>query len=448
VQRLLGENKGWRANERVEHPILTPSGKTKFISEHIFVIRKNARNMLVSIVTDITDLKSAEHERMLMDQYLQQAQRLDSLGVLAGGIAHDFNNILTGIFGFMDLAMTEIREEGALEYLSQAMGSMERARDLTHQLLTFSKGGAPIKKVVRMGPLVEEMCRFASSGSNVKCTVSVPPDLWPCFADRNQIGQVIQNLMINAIQAMPMGGTIEVLAANVSPQDGIQPGLGQEGNYVRISIKDQGIGIPEEMLPRVFDPFFTTKTKGHGLGLAISHSIISRHNGTLSVRSELGKGATFEIYLPACDGACMENDETVELSHRGTGRILVMDDEESVRNLVSRMLESFGYSVVSTENGREALASFVQETRDNGRFAAVILDLTVPGDLGGKGVAEEIRKLDRELPLFVASGYADDPVMANPEQYGITASLRKPFTRAELIEMLERHVSGGHTIFR
>jgi PAS domain S-box-containing protein len=448
VQRLLGEDKSWKANERVEHPILTPTGETKFISEHVFVIRKNARNMLVSIVTDVTDLKSAEHERVLMDQYLQQAQRLDSLGVLAGGIAHDFNNILTGIFGFMDLAKTEITEQKALEYLSQAMKSMERARDLTHQLLTFSKGGAPVKKVVLVGPLIEETCRFASSGSNVKCSVSVAADLWPCIADKNQIGQVIQNLMINAIQAMPMGGTIDVQAANVPPEEGVRPGLEGKGNYVRISIRDQGIGIPKEMLPRIFDPFFTTKTKGHGLGLAISHSIINRHSGTLAVRSELGKGATFEIYLPACDGTCMENVETVELSHRGTGRILVMDDEESVRNLVSRMLESFGYSVVSTENGKEALASFVQETRNSGHFAAVILDLTVPGGLGGRGVAEEIRKLDGGLPLFVASGYADDPVMANPEQYGITASLRKPFTRAELIEMLERHIPGGHTVFR
>ena len=390
-------------------------------------------------VSDITDRKAAENERIEYEQYLQQAQRLESLGVLAGGIAHDFNNILTGIFGYADLARSEAKDEAVSRYLSQAMESMERAKSLTQQLLTFSRGGAPVKKAVPMPSFIRETCQFALHGSNVKGKYDIQENLSHCEIDKNQIGQVIQNLILNAIQAMPMGGIIEISAKNTSMQPKEHPTL-SEGSYVAVSIKDQGIGIPEDMLSRVFDPFFTTKTEGHGLGLAISHSIITRHGGAIDVRSELGKGTTFTVYLLACDESCAETLDSNPIRHTGTGRILIMDDEGPIRELLSKMLQSFGYSVVAKENGGETIEAFLEGKRNNNPFKAVILDLTIPGEMGGKEVAEEIRQIDKEVPLFVASGYAVDPIIARPGEYGFTASISKPFKMADLMEMLEKHL--------
>ncbi|MGA2763918.1 MAG: PAS domain S-box protein [Spirochaetia bacterium] len=404
-------------------------------------IEWEGRPAVLYFSSDITDRKKAENDKMKYEQYLQQAQRLESLGVLAGGIAHDFNNILTGIFGFTDLAKNEVKDGAASEYLSQAMESMERAKALTHQLLTFAQGGAPVRKIVPIPPLIRETCQFALHGSNLRGSYDIQENLWNCDVDRNQVAQVIQNLVLNAIQAMPMGGTIEITAANRVLREKEHPTL-KEGRYVAISVKDQGTGIPDEMLSRVFDPFFTTKTKGHGLGLAISHSIMSRHDGAIDVQSELGKSTTFTIYLPACGESREVNPGPASPRHVGAGRILVMDAEEPVRRLLSRMLQSFGYSVVGKESGKETTDIFIQERNNNHPFAAVILDLTIPGGPGGKEVAHEIRKHDQKVPLFVSSGYAGDPIIARPEEYGFTASISKPFKLAELAEMLEKHMAG------
>jgi PAS domain S-box-containing protein len=420
----------------------TKNGSTIWVETVGVLIDWEGKPAVLYFVSDITDRKAAENERIEYEQYLQQAQRLESLGVLAGGIAHDFNNILTGIFGYADLARSEAKDETVSEYLSQAMESMERAKSLTQQLLTFSKGGAPIKKIVPMPPLIKETCKFALHGSNVRGKYDIQDDLWHCEIDKNQIGQVIQNLILNAIQAMPMGGTIEIAASNISIRPNEYPAL-KEGNYVAIAIKDQGTGMSEEMLSRIFDPFFTTKTKGHGLGLAISHSIINRHGGAIDVKSELGQGTTFTVYLPACDEALVASSESPSFGHVGTGRILVLDDEAPLRELISLMLQSFGYSVVDKENGKDALSAFLKAKSDNNPFKAVILDLTIPGGMGGKEVAEEIRKIDKKVPLFVASGYAADPIMAQPGDYGFTASISKPFKMAELMEMLEKHMGKG-----
>jgi CheY-like chemotaxis protein len=245
--------------------------------------------------------------------------------------------------------------------------------------------------------------------------------------------------MINAIQAMPMGGTIEVSARNASLREGESPTL-KPGSYVQLSIRDQGIGITEEMLPRVFDPFFTTKTQGHGLGLATSYSIINRHEGAISVQSTLGRGTTFHIHLPASGEPGAEDTSPSPAGHTGTGRILVMDDDESVRRLMARMLHSFGYTAVCRENGTDALETFVEEMKKDRPFVAMILDLTIPGGMGGKEVAEKIRALDKGIPLFVSSGYAGDPIVAHPQDYGFNASISKPYRIAELMEVLEKHL--------
>jgi two-component system, cell cycle sensor histidine kinase and response regulator CckA len=378
-------------------------------------------------------------ERKRMEEELQKSQKLDSLGVLAGGIAHDFNNLLGGIFGHIDLARYVSKEPTVREYLDAVMNTMDRARGLTQQLLTFAKGGAPARKTEPLVPFIQETVLFALSGSTISCTFDLQKTLWASSFDRNQIGQVIDNIIINAQQAMPLGGGIEVSACNVSLGHKQHPVLPQ-GNYVRISVKDHGVGIPKEILPRIFDPFFTTKTKGHGLGLATCHSIVNRHNGAIDVESEPGKGSTFHLYLPAITESILPVPDEGPFAHSGTGTFIVMDDEKVMRDTIGEMLRSLGYSPDFAKNGKEALDKFVAAPQKDRPIAGVILDLTVPGSMGGKEAASEIRKLNSEIPLFVASGYADDPIMADPRKYGFTASICKPFTIVDLMHMLIKHM--------
>jgi two-component system cell cycle sensor histidine kinase/response regulator CckA len=269
----------------------------------------------------------------------------------------------------------------------------------------------------------------------VSCSFDIPTDLWPCEFDRTQIGQVIDNLVINAQQAMPRGGEIEIAAQNITFMKNEHPPLA-EGRYVRLTVIDRGIGIPRENISRIFDPFFTTKTKGHGLGLATCYSIIKRHGGCIEVESELGKGSTFHVFLPAAAETAATTAAEKPASHRGTGTILVMDDEGVIRDTFGIMLKSFGYSVTATKNGAEALDFFKTETAAGRKLSAMIFDLTIAGGTGGKETVKKIRKIDTSVPVFVASGYADDPVMAQPAKYGFTASICKPFTVAELAGVL------------
>jgi len=262
-----------------------------------------------------------EKQRAL--EVMQRAAKLDSLGILAGGIAHDFNNLLTGIFGYVELARARSTDEQALEYLDGTLAAMNRARALSMQLLTFAKGGAPAQKPTQVIPLIREAVQFALSGANVSCQFFLPDDLWLCHIDRNQIAQVIDNIVINAQQAMPGGGLIDVAAKNIFVDEGQLPALAK-GNYVKLSVKDRGIGIPKDVLPHIFDPFYTTKTKGHGLGLATCYSIVSRHGGCLDVESEPGKGSTFYIYLPAAADSAAA-DAVAAVKRKGRGRILLVN---------------------------------------------------------------------------------------------------------------------------
>jgi signal transduction histidine kinase/CheY-like chemotaxis protein len=379
-------------------------------------------------------------ERKRMEEELQKAQRLDSLGVLAGGIAHDFNNLLTGIFGYIELARSVSKDAQAIAYLESTLGSMNRARALTLQLLTFAKGGAPVQKVVPLVPFIQEAVQFALSGSNIASQFSLADDLWLCNIDKNQIAQVIDNIVINAQQAMPNGGVLEIGASNVLARDGEYPSLAN-GRYVKVSIKDQGVGMPKDVMPRIFDPFYTTKTKGHGLGLATCYSIVNRHGGCIDVESEPGKGSTFHVYLPASTGVVAVKARKI-VERKGSGIVVVVDDDEVVRNTVRKMVEELGYTVVCKRDGKEAIDFYIQEAQAGHRFAGVILDLTIRGGMGGVETVAELRKLDKQLPVFVASGYADDPVMRNPVEYGFTGSIGKPFTIAELSEMLNGNCGG------
>jgi two-component system, cell cycle sensor histidine kinase and response regulator CckA len=395
------------------------------------------------VVSDISERKQAEEDRRKLDQLkleqqIQQTQKLESLGVLASGIAHDFNNLMGGIFGYIDLALVKSKDETVSGYLSKAIVTIERARGLTSQLLTFAKGGAPVQKIIPLFPFIQETAQFALSGSNVTSRFDVAEDLWPCNIDKTQIAQVVNNIIINAQQAMPHGGTIEVSARNISLTGSEVPGLTQ-ASYVKISFKDNGIGILNESLPRIFDPFYTTKTKGRGLGLATCYSIIHRHSGAIEVESEPGRGSTFHVYLPAsmdfAHGAAGE-----VITHKGSGTFIVMDDEEVLRDTIKIMLESLGYTVVCRADGRDAVNFYNEAIKTSRAIRGVILDLTVPGGMGGKAAVGEIRKLNKEIPVFAASGYGDDPVMKNPKGYGFTASISKPFRLGELAEMLENNM--------
>jgi PAS domain S-box-containing protein len=399
------------------YPIFDENGDIKGVVEHL---------------RDITQQKRTEAE-------LLKSEKLESIGILAGGIAHDFNNLLGGIYGYIDMARSATNMAEIKQYLDATMKTIGRARSLTQQLLTFSKGGAPARKTARIEQFLRETVEFASSGSNVSSSFDIPEDLWMCDYDANQMGQVVDNIVINALQAMPAGGTIAVAAENVVVKRGVHHPL-TPGRYVKITIRDQGIGIPRELIAKIFDPFFTTKQKGSGLGLATSYSIVKQHGGTIEAESTPGRGSAFHIYLPATDGESLPNGAIGGAPARGTGRILVIDDEDVISNTVGAMLTHHGYTPVLARDGREALDILEEHERGGSSCIAVILDLTISGGMGGKETIREIRKRYPDMPVFVASGYAEDPIIADPRKYGFTDSIRKPFTRAALIEMLHRHI--------
>jgi len=392
-------------------------------------------NEIIGVVLVFRDMT----EKKNLEESIQRSQKLESLGILAGGIAHDFNNILSAVFGFTELAIMKTSESDVSDYLNKSLKNTERARALTQQLLTFAKGSAPVKKVEKLFPFVKETVQFALSGSSVTSKFNISDNLWACHLDKNQIGQVIDNLIINAQQAMPDGGTLEVSAQNISLSEKEHSSL-LAGKYVKLSIKDQGIGIPKEFLPRIFDPYYTTKPKGHGLGLATCYSIINRHYGVIDVESEPGKGSTFNIYLPATIDTASTTDKKSIKNHIGSGTFLVMDDEEAILDLMKEMLESFGYDVVVKTNGADALDFFATEFIADRKIAGMIFDLTIPGGMGGKEAIKEIRKLCSDTPVFVSSGYSEDPIIAHPQEYGFNASIRKPFMIADLAGMLQDHL--------
>ena len=417
--------------ENVETVFRTKNGSRLFGMMSSQVVFLYGAQHVYSHVYDLTERKKTE-------QLLINAQKLESLGILAGGIAHDFNNLLTGIFGYIDLACSISTDAQISEYLNSTLSTLNRAKALTMQLLTFAKGGTPVQKITDLKKLILETTRFALCGSNVSCSFFIDENLWSCNIDKEQISQVIDNIVINAQQAMPGGGTIEVAAQNVHLREKGNLFL-ELGDYVKVSIKDTGIGIPSNILTRIFDPFFTTKSKGHGLGLATCYSIVKRHGGCIEADSEPAKGSTFHFYLPAS----LSTEDFREKSlvrHRGCGKIMVVDDEEVVCNTVKCMLQQMGYSVVCVSEGQEAVDLYVNQFRAGIGFAAIILDLTIPGGMGGKEVMAEIRRLNEEVPIFVMSGYADDLVIKNPNEHKFSASLSKPFTIAGLSEMLENNM--------
>lgn len=373
-------------------------------------------------------------ERQKLLENMQRTDKLDSLGVLAGGIAHDFNNMLASLFGYIELARQRTADPGARNSLDRALTAFHRAKDLTQQLLTFSRGGAPAVQPGRLDSLILETAAFILSGSNVLCRCDLPHDLWPCDFDAGQMTQVVSNLIINAQQAMPQGGTITITAANrLVDSEGVVPA----GKYVEVLFTDKGPGIPADHIARIFDPFFSTRAGGSGLGLATCYSIIKKHHGLIDVKST-PEGSTFRILLPASRSEPRPAARDSVSAPRGSGRVLVMDDEALLREASSALLSGMGYTVTTAASGEDALKLSEAADLRGEPFAAAILDLTVPGAMGGKEAAEILRQKSPAMLLFATSGYSEDPVMAEPHAFGFAGSLQKPYRASELGAMLGR----------
>ena len=416
-----------------EEPLRTSQGSVRmFHTKKVPILDADGTpEYLLGISEDITDRKRAE-------EALARAAKLESIGTLAAGIAHDFNNLLAVVFGFMELsqiAAEKAKQREIAGYLAQARGAFERARDLTQQLLTFSKGGAPIRKTLSLAAQVRRTISFSLSGSNVEAEFNIPDEIWLSDFDENQIGQVLDNMVINARQAMPRGGVLDVSMRNIARSEA--PEFLPPKNYVCVSIRDHGSGIAREHLPHIFDPFFTTKTMGSGLGLATSHSIISQHGGFIGVDSVEGRGTTFDIYLPTSSGAASVEEVADQNRQRpGKGVILLMDDEELILDVLSLMLEEIGYRTVKTQNGEEAKEEMKSAFRAGEPFLAAILDLTIPGGPGGREILRSLKALDPSIKAIASSGYADDPVMSSPSAYGFVGRLIKPYQRKDLLVVL------------
>ncbi len=387
---------------------------------------------VVLVFSDIT-------RQVLLEAEVIKSKKLESLAVLAGGIAHDFNNILTAILGNLSLIEVSLaRERSEISDMArQARKAAVRARDLVRQLQTFAKGGEPIRGAAAIDEIIRESAGFVLRGSQVGVRYHFPPDLWFADIDAGQISQVIQNLVINAKQAMPSGGRLEIACANVTKQ-GHDPLPLADGLYIRVTVRDQGSGMDDHTLSRIFDPYFTTKATGHGLGLAICHSIIRRHGGYITVTSEPGKGTEFVFYVRATRERPQQSVSSGPARTAARDRVLVMDDDPLVARSTCRMLEHLGFRVTLTGDGREAIKKYAQAMEEGTPYALAIVDLTVPGGMGGEETARELQRLDPEARVVVTSGYSDNPVLASHREHGFAAVLVKPFQVEEVGVILER----------
>jgi PAS domain S-box-containing protein len=429
-------NTEWNPNVPFRAVLIARDGTERLIEESASIMSDHENRTIgfVIVFRDITERQKLENE-------LARTQKLESLGLLAGGIAHDFNNILTALFGNIILARMHMEADSpGYGHLTEAEKAMVRAKELTQQLLTFSKGGAPVKETADITGIIIDSTKFMLRGSQSRCEYAIIPSLWTVDVDVGQISQVINNIVINADHAMSGGGIIQVSAINHTVKRGTSLPL-SPGRYVKITVADKGSGIPKENLARIFDPYFTTKAKGSGLGLSTALSIIRKHSGHIEIESELGVGTSVHIYLPASDKDISESITGNDQPVRGSGHILVMDDEEAILDMASSLLSHFGYRSSVARDGDEAIALYKEAAARNDPFAVIIMDLTIPGGLGGKETISRLHEIDPFVKAVVSSGYSTDPIVANFRQYGFAGILTKPYTAAEMSEIIKKVLS-------
>ena len=391
----------------------------------------NKKKVLLGIFRDVTQQKKIEEN-------IIKISKLESIGTLAGGIAHDFNNLLVAILGNLSFAkMDSSPSEKIYKSLIEIEKAALQAKNLANQLLTFSKGGEPVKKITSIKKLLKETSEFILRGSNIKLEFSIPDILWQLEVDETQTKTVISNIIINAEQAMPDGGIIIISAENIRIEKDNDQQL-SAGRYIKISVKDRGKGIVKKNLSKIFDPYFTTKKNGSGLGLAICYSIIKKHNGIITVRSKPGNGTTFNIYLPASNHKTTIKERKKEKIIKGDGKILIMDDEALIRETAGRICSRLGYNAEFAENGNEAIKLYKKAMISSRPFEVVIMDLTIPGEKGGVSVITELKKIDPDIKAIVSSGYSDDPVMSDPQKYGFKDVIPKPYIVEEMSEILNK----------
>jgi signal transduction histidine kinase/ActR/RegA family two-component response regulator len=407
-----------------------------FAAVGFVVQRRYARRLEFQVRSRVAELQRAQEE-------LERARRIETLGVLAGGIAHDFNNLLTVIKGNLSLLKDRLKSsEGGSAQVGDALAAADHARALTQQLLTFSRGGAPVREPGSISHVIRESASFTMSGASVRCDVDLPPDLWVVDIDANQMSQVINNLLLNAKEAMPAGGVIDIRGRNLPTSP--LPEL-DAGRYVEITIEDRGEGISPEFIDRVFDPYFTTKESGNGLGLTLAYSIVKRHDGLLTLQSQPGRGTRCVIRLPASEGEVAEPVVGEEQRATGSvkGHILVMDDQKAIRSVAGKVLALFGHTVEHAGDGAAAVSLYKKRFDEGEPFDLVIMDLTVPGGMGGREAMNRLKDIDPAVKAIVASGYSNDPVMAEYASFGFCSRLSKPYSGSELVRAVNQILSAS-----
>ena len=428
-ERWIQEGFPIRSFETLERRL----GGSPRIFEYTLIVRLKGKELI-----GLWLLKKDTSEKRRTEQELRKAQKLESLGLLAGGLAHDFNNLLTAIVGNIELGIQySSLNQKSLGKFEAATKAVWRAQDLTQQLLTFSKGGDPVKVAASIRDLLKECADFALRGSNVRCELLMREEVWSVEIDQGQISQVVHNLLINAIQAMPQGGVVLVRAQNVEIGEEGRPPL-TAGKYVKVTIADQGVGIAKEHLPRIFDPYFTTKDQGSGLGLATCYSIVRKHGGFITLKSKQGVGTAVHFYLPAGQGITVAREFEKPGPMNINKRILVMDDEELIRNLAAELLTLGGCEVTVAKDGQEAITLYAHAMRQGNKFDLVILDLTIPGGMSGKQALERLLTLDPKVRAIASSGYSHDPIMSDFRSHGFVAVLPKPYDGNQIHQVMNQ----------
>jgi len=474
LNRVAEELTGWRTEEAEGRPLeevfhilneqtgevsenpatkVVSSGNVVGLAEHTVLLTRDgskrrvadsgapildAESNIIGVVLVFRDVT----EQLKTEKELLKVKKLESIGILAGGIAHDFNNILAAILGNINLALfDQDLKEKTKRLLSEAEKASIRAKELTQQLLTFSKGGEPVKEVASLDNVIRDSANFILLGDKVACIYDIPEDLCLVDIDKGQMSQVIQNIVLNAGHAMPEGGTIFISCQNLADDKEEAFPFAPDGRFVKISIQDSGIGMQENITEKIFDPYFTTKHGGSGLGLAISQSIINKHHGHITVESTPGVGSTFTIYLPCSkETKTWQQDSSTANAVSAPLKVLIMDDEEIVRDVAREMLLLLGHEAVLSADGDEAVELYKESLGSDQPFDLAIMDLTIPGGMGGAEAVQKIRNLDADAKVMVSSGYSNDPIMANCKAYGFCAAIVKPYQLQELARIIANHV--------